>query len=47
MYENCIKDNGVHLVELSYIGEGYNGDYNANDPNDKPLLRAELKYRLP
>lgn len=45
LYENCIKDDRVHLVELSYIGEGYHGDYNENDPEDKPLLRADVYGR--
>jgi hypothetical protein len=26
-------------VEWEWIGEGYTGDYNENDPGDKPLLR--------
>lgn len=26
-------------VELEYIGEGYNGDYDPDDPEDQPLLR--------
>ena len=26
-------------VELEHIGEGFNGDYDETDPDDKPLLR--------
>jgi hypothetical protein len=29
-------------VELSWIGEGWNGDYQADDPNDEPLLRFDI-----
>lgn len=30
---------GAIMVELEDIGEGYNGDWNADNPNDIPLLR--------
>ena len=36
MYE-LIRD--TVRVELEDIGEGYNGDYDPDDPNDTPLLR--------
>jgi len=29
-------------VDLEYIGEGTSGDYNPDDPQDKPLLRFTL-----
>ena len=32
-------DDGLVKIELAYIGEGYNGDYDANDAEDKKLLR--------
>lgn len=30
-------------VSLENLGEGYNGDYDPNDPNDKPLLRFDVE----
>lgn len=30
---------GIVRVELEDIGEGWNGDYDAGDPEDTPLLR--------
>ena len=45
MYSGCVKENGVHKVELSYIGEGYIGDYINEDPDVKPLLRAVVYGR--
>ena len=35
---------GNYRIELAYIGEGYEGDYDENDKDDEPLLRADL-YR--
>lgn len=32
---------GNLVVQISYIGEGMNGDYNPNDPSDVPLLRID------
>lgn len=29
-------------VTFSHIGEGWNGDYNPNDPDDTPLLRFDI-----
>ncbi len=29
-------------VDLVYIGEGYDGDYDPSDPTDKPLLRMDV-----
>lgn len=34
----AITRKNVH-VELEWIGEGYNGDYQPTDPEDAPLLR--------
>ena len=34
-------------VELVDIGEGIQGDYNENDPEDKPLLRFDVYIRDP
>ena len=49
MYEACDDAtvgaiNGLFKIELTYIGEGYSGDYNENDPDDEPLLRADIFY---
>ena len=32
-------DDGLIQVELANIGEGYNGDYNPDDPEDDELIR--------
>lgn len=34
-----------YTVTWEYIGEGYQGDYNPDDPEDEPLLRASLTHR--
>lgn len=36
-----VEQDGLR-VDLEYIGEGYNGDYDPNDPEDEPLLRFTL-----
>lgn len=33
------------MVQFSHIGEGLNGDYDPNDPDDIPLLRFDI-YEL-
>ena len=33
------------LVIISHIGEGYEGDYNEEDPEDKPLLRYDIYHK--
>jgi hypothetical protein len=33
------------LVIISHIGEGYEGDYNEEDPADKPLLRYDIYHK--
>jgi len=40
-YKVRAEHNGV-CGELSFIGEGINGEYQANDSEDHPLLRLEL-----
>ena len=30
------------LVSFDYIAEGFNGDYDPDDPSDKPLLRLDV-----
>ena len=32
-------------VELEYIGEGWGGDYDKDDPEDEPLMRFTVKYK--
>lgn len=36
-----LTENGVR-VTLSWIGEGYNGDYDPKDKSDTPLLRMDV-----
>jgi hypothetical protein len=35
---------GDWRLEWEHHGEGYSGDYNDEDPDDKALLRADLYY---
>ena len=37
---------GKVKVELEYIGEGWNGDYSDEDPNDEPLLRFTVYQNI-
>ena len=37
----CVENNDCKVI-LTYIGEGYYGDYDENDPEDEPLLRVDL-----
>lgn len=39
--ENSVTRGDVRIV-WSRLGEGYNGDYNPNDPQDQELLRFDL-----
>lgn len=32
-------------VTLEWVGEGFDGDYDATDPNDQKLLRFEVDYQ--
>ena len=34
--------NDTYKILLSYMGEGFYGEYNENDKEDQPLLRAEI-----
>ena len=36
---------GNWCVEWEYIGEGCDGDYDWQDPDDLPMLRANLSYK--
>ena len=42
-YHEVVRGN--RKVSLSYIGEGYNGDYDETDPEDAQLLRLDI-YEL-
>jgi len=33
---------GRYRLEWVHVGEGYDGEYNPDNPLDKPLLRADL-----
>ena len=39
-----ISDDGLVMVSLDYIGEGRDGDYQPDDPDDYPHLRFDI-YR--
>lgn len=52
--EDLIKDLPIEIideiesrckVELEYIGEGYNGYYDPEDPDDEPLIRFSVYSR--
>jgi len=36
---------GLWSLAWNHHGEGYEGDYDESDPDDKPLLRADLYYK--
>jgi len=36
---------GLVMVELDYIGEGIDGDYNPSNPHDEPLMRFAVYRR--
>lgn len=38
-FTDLILERDNKRVVWEYIGEGHQGDYNADDPNDKPMLR--------
>jgi len=38
-------DRGPWSLEWDHQGEGYNGDYDEDDPEDKALLRADLYFK--
>lgn len=37
-------ERGGIKVELTWIGEGWRGDYNEDDPYDEPLVRFDIYY---
>jgi hypothetical protein len=37
-----VSDDGIVKVELEWIGEGEEGDYDENDPEDVPLIRYAI-----
>lgn len=39
------RQNSFLRIEMVNIGEGYNGDYNPNDPEDCELLRVDVYYK--
>ena len=39
---DIVQESGDYRVELFYAGEGYHGDYEENNPDDKPLYRADV-----
>ncbi len=43
-FEKC---DDLLKVELEHIGEGYQGDYDENDPEDAPLMRFTAYVRDP
>lgn len=40
--KDIVAQNEDYKVILSYIGEGYNGDYESDDAEDVPLLRCYI-----
>jgi hypothetical protein len=44
-YPSYVATKGRLRVELTYIGEGYNGDYDPDDPEDAPLYRVDITRR--
>ncbi len=42
---DAVAENKQTKLVLTYIGEGYHGDYNPEDPEDEPLLRVDLYDR--
>lgn len=39
------SSNGIFKLEWVDLGEGWEGDYHPDDPEDTPLLRADLYMR--
>jgi len=42
---SVVSKDGLVKVTLDWLGEGNDGDYQENDPEDAPLLRYDV-YRL-
>lgn len=40
------SEDGLVKVDLDYIGEGFSGDYDENDPQDVPLLRFGVSRKF-
>ena len=41
----AVSSNGLVKVTLEYIGEGVDGDYDEDNPDDVPLLRVSLSRK--
>lgn len=37
-----VGESGLVKVDLEWMGEGWDGDYDENDPNDTPFLRFSV-----
>ncbi|TRZ50083.1 MAG: hypothetical protein D4S01_07430 [Dehalococcoidia bacterium] len=44
-FDEINVDDGKHRVTWEYLGEGWAGDYDADDPDDTPLLRFSCDVR--
>lgn len=42
---SCIGDSEKVKVEIEWLGEGWDGDYDESNPDDKPFLRFSV-YKL-
>lgn len=40
------SEDGSVMVELAFVGEGFDGEYDPGDPEDSPLLRYTLYRRF-
>ncbi len=41
-----LTDHSDYMLEWEYIGEGFSGDYDPDDPTDEPLLRFTVYKRV-
>jgi hypothetical protein len=41
-----ISEDGLVKVEMEYIGEGIDGDYDDKDPDDMPLMRFSIYRKI-
>ena len=44
-FETIRREGKSYAIELEWIGEGIDGDYNPSNPNDIPLLRVNVQRR--
>lgn len=44
MFNEFVVEHGRWKLTWEYIGEGHSGDYDEEDTNDEPLLRASLTF---